>query len=229
MAITVDQATLGATTASGPGASPATWHTTTAAVAATGYAIVSLNYFGTGTVSAVSIGGNAMTLLKAGVAGTNDNAALWGYYSAAGIATSAVVTVTFSGTITDRIAGGMSLLGVNSAAPSPSSTGPTANASTTWASASNTLSAGGALVGSAFQEGFTSMTNTPAAGVSEAYDTTFDGNGYVLAYRIEAAGGSFTVGGTWTNGAPGVNVAAVIAPSGGAASLPPIIVLPPRR
>jgi hypothetical protein len=88
------------------------------------------------------------------------------------------------------------------------------------------------LIASAFQEGFSTTNNTPAAGVSESYDLTSDGNGSVLVYRIEASGGSFTVGGTWTAGTTdGVNVAAVIAPAAGGGGGPalPIIVQPPRR
>ena len=227
MAITVDQASISSGVATSP-SNP--WNVNTTVTAASNtYLTLGVTWFGATTITGVTFGGAAGTILIQGKNGSR-SACLVGFLATSGLSSGATIAVTGSGSLVDASRGCMSWLGVDTTTPVSATTGPTSNASTAWASASSTLAAGGALVASAFQEGFTTTNNTPAAGVSESYDLTSDGNGSVLVYRIEAAGGSFTVGGTWTAGTSnGVNVAAVLAPAAGAAAYPFELLTPTPR
>jgi hypothetical protein len=230
VAITVDQASLG--TPFTVGAFPSISLTTTAAVAVGGYVVAELGWFGTQTVTGATVAGNTATIIVQGANGS-DGACLVGYYASGGLSSGVTITVTMSAAGTqDGVLGAMSFAGVDSTTPVSSTTGPTGAATTAWATPSATLAAGGAMVSGARKEGFAVSSNTPASGVTEAFDVSFNDNGNVLAYRIEAAGGSFTVGGTWNAANTNVNVGAVLAPAsggGGGGPLLPIIVLPPRR
>jgi len=193
--------------------------TTGSAVASGGFIVVSVHWFSsTATLSSVAGGGLTWTIDKQGKAGSSsDNMALVSAQAPSGLASSTTITATISAASFARAIGGTSFTGVATSTPVDTTSGPTVATGTTWATPSMTLTAGSVLVATGFDE-TSNHTNTPATGCTEAIDWQ-EASGpteHATVYRIEAGGGSFTAGGTWSGSATaGVVGVAYLAAAGG--------------
>ena len=193
MAIEIDQPNIGST-AGILSASPT--FNTTAAVAPGGFIVLVIGWWLTATtLNSVSGGGLIWTIDKNRVSG-NMHTAIASAPAPAGLASGTTITTNFSAGGDARMIGGMSFTGVGALDVTADGT----NASSgTWSSGSASIAAGSVLIGAAWNaDAWNADFNTQTAG-TEALDFGDDPNNFGLAagYRIEAAGGSVSVGGTW--------------------------------
>lgn len=177
--------------------------TTTSAVATGGFIVLEVSWYASAvTLNSVSGGGLSWTIDKQGASTTDANAkvAIVSAQAPSGLASGTTITATLSATSIDRTISGASFTGVATSTPVDGTpTGPTNGTTTAWATASSTLAAGSMLVGANYNTGFTTPTSTPTSPSLEVVDRgDTDGNSATMAYRIEAAPGSYTVAGAWT-------------------------------
>lgn len=228
MAVAVDQSNLGHNSA-GSGSSISL--TTSGTVSAGGFIIIGVAWYGTQTLSSVTVGGSAGTVEKQGGGTTDANAhtaECW-FQATSGLAASSTITATFSSGTTDPSISAMSFTGVATSSPVDTSSGPTNTPSTSWTSGAMTLAAGSVAVSVAMSTSFGSPTSTPGSGMTEATDfDDADGNGQTIAYHIDSgSGGSFTCSGTWSvNNGGVVNAVAYKSAAGGGGGTPAVMKLP---
>lgn len=209
--------------------------TTTSAVAAGGFIVLSVGWFDSAVnLSSVAGGGLTWTVDKQGRAAGgpgSSNAALVSAQAPSGLATSTTITATFSGTTpTARMIGGSSFLGVATSAPVDTTNGPIGVnvAAAGWATGSTTIAAGSLLIATCYAE-TTNTTSTPTSPSIEALDWSIGGGGVTqtTAYRIEASAGSYTVAGTFAVNVQSDTNAVAYLEAAGAAE--PLVVAPRTR
>lgn len=177
------------------------------------------------TISSVSGGGLTWVVDVQGTASGSRRVGVVSADCPAGLAAGTVITVTFSAATTDRGLGASSWTGMRTGASGYLGIAPGVVASaagTAWSTGARTISAGSLLLGVAHQDN-TSMSSTPGTGVTELRDVAIAGTSdcWTSGYRIEAAGGSFTVNGTWSATTSGTSIAYVeYLEDGGAAPAP---------
>lgn len=223
MTIVVDQANIGTF---GDDTSATTIAlTTTQNVASNGFIVLPVGWGdATKTLSSVSGGSLTWTIDKQGNAGNGSNgcSAIVSAQAPSGLASGTVITATYSGATVGRAIGGTSFTGVATSTPLDTSSGPTDFAATTaWTTASTTIAAGSVLVGVAHCTN-TNDTSTITSPSVELQD--FGGGagtfGQTVGSRIEPAGGSVTVAGTWSGSEQGTTNAAAYK-AAAATALPP--------
>jgi hypothetical protein len=182
--------------------------TTTGAVAAGGFIIVSVGWFdAAATLSSVAGGGLTWTIDKQGHP-TNpaaSNSALVSAQAPAGLASSTAITATLSAGVVARTIGGTSFTGVATSSPvdgTPPATAGVSPTNTAWASNSATISAGSILVATAYNEtgNFTNTVTSPSL-QAVLMPNSVSPTSQVTCYRIESSAGSYTVAGTWSGAA----------------------------
>jgi hypothetical protein len=185
--------------------------TTTATVAVGGFIVVDVTW-GSKTIalSSVSGGGLTWTIDKQGASSIAAlvSCAKVSAQAPAGLASGTVITATYASTTVGRGISGSSYTGVATSSPVDTTSGPTDyNLTTAWTSASTTIAAGSLLTAVAHGD-VTNDTSTITSPSIEAQDFGVPG-GFcqTVGYRIEAAGGAFTVAGTWTGNESGTVVA----------------------
>lgn len=210
--IVVDKTSLG-TPVGQAGSAVSVTMVTNVAIAAKATVVVGVNWYHTSnTCTGVTVDGNACFPIKSGKNGSF-GVSLWGYYSAAGLASGKNIVATFTNASTlVRTIGAMSLFNVDTTTPVTTSTGPTNGAVAAWATPSTAVALGGVFVAQAMKDGFAVSSNTPAASIAECYDLSTDDCGNTLSYRLVTAAGNVTVGGTWNTADTNVNVGGVLAP-----------------
>jgi hypothetical protein len=231
MAIAIDNANAG--TAVNDAAATTIAVSTTATVAAGGFIVASIAWWAAAaTLSSVSGGGLTWVIAKQAQHPTANPAAAIAYAQApSGLASGTTITATYSTSVNGRAIGLTSFTGVATSSPLDTTSGPTSSTSTTaWATSSTTIAAGSVLVAYCHMDPFT--TDTPTAPSIEALDWGDASNlsGATL-YRIEAAGGAFTIAGTMAAAVSYVAVAAAFLASagGGGGTVMPDLMMPPMR
>lgn len=169
--------------------------TTGTAVASGGFIVVTITCLSVRTVTGIS--GGSLTWVKDKEGSNNSTISIWSAQAPAGLASGTTITATFSASS----AGGNSICGtsytgVATSSPVDTTNGPQAAVGTAWATGSMTIAAGSVIVACA-SDFNTLQTSTPTAPSVEAHDFGAGGFSQTTCYRIEAAGGSFTVAGTW--------------------------------
>lgn len=201
MAVTVDK--LGICTPVTVGTSGTTIPFTTNVVIAANTVIV-IAIFGdppATNLTGVVGGGLTWTVDKIGVS-SNASAefvALCSAVCVAGLASGTTITPTYNVATSSRMAGGMSLLGVDLSASRLDGV-PPAKADMIgqpWASNSCTVAQDSVLVGASVWDQVS--TNTPTSPSVESFDVSeaVGGNSLAMEYRIPGAAGSYTVAGNW--------------------------------
>lgn len=227
MAIAIDQANVGEVAADTAGSTIVL--TTSATVVAGALIVLTITCVNPQTVSSVSGGGLTWTIDKQGTGGGSSQVAIVSAPAPAGLASGTVITVNLSAsTAGGRSCFATSFTGVLPVSPVGTTNGPIAtSASTAWATGSTTIAAGSLLI--ACSSDFTSLqTSTPTAPSIEAHDAGSGGFSQTTCYRIEPAGGTVTIAGTFAAAASGT-VCAVeykAAPDGGRT---PSMRIPNRR
>lgn len=223
-AIAIDQANIG--NAGIDSSATSIPFTTTQIVAANGFIVVNPTWGDqTRTLSSVSGGGLTWTIDKQGVSSglQNVGCAVVSAQAPAGLASGTVITATYSGATVGRGISGSSFTGVATSSPVDVTSGPTDFTGTTaWTTGSTTIAAGSLLIAVAHCS-TTNDTSTITSPSIEAQD--FGGGagtfGQTVGYRIELAGGSFTVAGAWSASEQGTVVAvAYKAAAGGVVTRP---------
>ena len=198
MAIAVDQANIGSA-ASIDDATGAYSFNTTATVASGGFIVLVAGWWITGTtLDSVSGGSLSWSIDKNRVSG-NMHTAVISAQAPSGLASGTTLTANFSTGSDARMFGGMSFTGVATSSPLDVTVDGTNASGTTWSSGSVSIAAGSVLIGAAWNaDAWNADFNTQTAG-TEALDFGDDPNNFGMAagYRIEPAGGSVSVGGTW--------------------------------
>jgi hypothetical protein len=195
--------------------------TTGAAVASGGFIVLGVggNLWPSDiNISSVSGGGLTWTVDHHFHIGTQDGFAIISAQAPAGLASSTVVTISFSGgtgVVAYPICGGVSFTGVKTSSPvdgTPLSGG--AGSGTSWSSGSYAITAGSVLVGGVY---INSGDSHNATAGTECWDRN-NGGGPSSAgiQRIESSAGSYNLAGSWT-GSSGYGFAAVayLAAAGG--------------
>jgi hypothetical protein len=223
MAIAVDQSTLGGDFTNDVSSTASIPFTTTNVVASGGFIVLLVTWHKGVTLSSVAGGSLTWTIdLQGASTASNGSVALVSAQAPSGLASSTTITATLSSASTGvQSICGTSFTGVKTSSPVDVTSALTDFTTTTaWTTASTTIAAGSVLVANAVQltGGFTSTPTSPSiethdqnAGVGSFSETS--------AYRIEAAGGAFTVAGTWSSSATGTAagvayLAAAAAPAG---------------
>lgn len=222
MAVTVDRANIGS---AGIDTSATTIpFTTTQTVAVGALIVLGISWGGnTATLSSVSGGGLTWVIDKQAVGAVgNQGCAVVSAQAPAGLASGTVITATFSAAVVGRGIGGLSLLGVATSSPLDNTSGPTDfNGVTAWTT--STLIAAGSVIVAVAHGSQTNDSSTPTAPSVEALD--FNGGAgtfcETVCYRIEPAGGTYTVAGTWTGNEIGTAVAAAYKVAAGAPAAAP--------
>jgi hypothetical protein len=228
MAIALDVGDLGKN-----GADPSSTtiaFTTTSAVAAGGFVVVSVGWFdAAATLSSVANTGSAVlswTIDKQGrpAAPTSDATAIVSAQASSGLASGAVITATFSAGVVARTIGGSSFTGVATSSPVDTTNGAigVTPAAAGWTTGSTTILAGSLLIATAYNE-TGNFTNTVTAPSLQAVlmPNSASPTSQVTCYRIESSAGSYTVAGTWSTAAQsGTTAVAYKAAAGGAAATP---------
>lgn len=219
MAITVDQINLGGANFDDGGGTN-TLTTTTPAAAGALVVLTGGTFNTSSSVASVSAGGLTWTVQKQGhaanPAGVNPFIA-WAL-APAGLASSTVITPTFSGTIDVSTLSAHSFLGVDTTTPVGVTSGPTgvSPAATGWTTASMSITAGSLIFAVSWEE-TTSVSNTPSAGSTELVEVISGlGYGHVAEYRIEPSAGSYTVAGAWSGAVQSTTVAVEFLAAAGA-------------
>lgn len=208
MAITVDQADIGSFAADTSGTTVA--FTTTAAVAAGGFIVLTItDLTGAGQVpSSVSGGGLTWTVDKTGLGGSASGIGIASAQAPAGLASGTTITATYSAsTAGARSICGMSFLGVKTSAPVGVTDNHSNATGTAWTTNSMTVSAGSVIVACA-QNTTNLFTSTPTAPAVEAHDFGSGGFSQTTVYLIDGgSGGAHTLAGTWSSSANSDTVA----------------------
>lgn len=213
MAIVIDQTNLGSLSDNTSSTTAA--FTTGATVAAGGFIVVTVTGFINTvpkTLASISGGGLTWAIDIQGASTTSADAmcAVCSAQAPSGLASGTTITATFNNSAGGRSICGSSFTGVLSASALDTTNGPVNLASgTAWATGSTTIAAGSLLMAISYGVN-TNDTSTVTSPSIEAHDIpgaagTF---GSTTCYRIETAGGSFTVAGAWSGSEVGVICAA---------------------
>lgn len=206
---------------------------TTNQTVAAGDVIVLFIYAWMGVTNITGVSGGSLSYVEA-VQGRDQSAQPHpGIYYAvvpSGLASGASITASYGASVDARVIAGCVLTGVDTADPLGNvgaSLWQNNSPVSTWASRSVTIAADSLLIGFIGEETAVSSSATAASGSTELMDfPDAYGNRYHVTYRIEASGGSYTVGGTWSSTGKGTACAAeFLASSGGGA---PASVVRPR-
>lgn len=159
----------------------------------------------------MSGGGLSWSVDKIGSGGATNTVFIASAQCPAGLAGSTSISYTLSGgqTASALTLGCFSFTGVKTSSPVDGTPlGPTTVSTTGWSSGSYAITAGSVIVATDWNAGAVA-SNTPTGPSIEALDFTNVTDNYAQCalYRIEAAGGSYTVAGAWNAAASNTNVA----------------------
>jgi hypothetical protein len=216
--ITVDQADIGSSLADT--AASTISFVTTQAVAAGGFISLAIGGF-TNTITLQSVAGGGLTwAIDAQSITGSSMLALVSAQAPVGLPAGTTITATLSGSISFcRFIAGMSLTGIPTNAPLDVAGTPLViSAATAWSTVALPIAPGSVMVGVASGLS-TNCTNTPTAPSIETHDIN-NGAGtemYAREYRIEPAGGTVAIAGTFSVAQTGAALAVAYkaAPSGG--------------
>jgi hypothetical protein len=211
MAITVDQATIGGSSALSSDTTIA--FTTSAAVASSGFIALSYGWWcaSTATITSISGGGLTWVVAKQARAATGNPHSGVAYAQApSGLASSTTITAKLDTSSFARIVGGISFLGVATSSPVDTTDGPdTIAGATAWTTGNVSLTAGSVLVSASQCEAAASST---AVTGTEFVDRSETNNTMVGHYQIATSAGNYVNAGTWDAATDGVtNAAAFLA------------------
>lgn len=200
MAITLDVLLLGSFAVEDAGAT--TVAVTTTQAAAAGSTIILCGYTGSfQPTTPISDNGPGLTW-TVDVVGKNTTTSPYAWiisaYAPAGLASGRTITVTLTGSAGDRFMTATSFLGVKTSLRVDTTAAVIDQAGTAWTTRNMTTQAGSVLL-AAVADSDNSHTSTPTAPALEIADINSPGNAaFTSAYRIEAAGGTYAVAGTWS-------------------------------
>jgi hypothetical protein len=173
-------------------------HTTTAAVASSGFIVLGVTCAAASSLTSVTGGGLTWTIDKT----NNTTGALDSYIVSAqapsGLATSTALTANYSASTAARGIGGASFTGVATSTPVDTTLGPKQQAAVTaWVTDAVTIQAGSVLINfNATDGGALSSVTSPSV---EDVDVNAGAAafGIWLGHRIEPSAGAYTIGGTY--------------------------------
>ena len=196
--------------------------TTGAAVASSGFIVLGVgsDLWSVGvSISSVSGGGLTWAIDKEYHPGGVDGYAFMSAQAPAGLASSTVITINYTGIVAYPIVGGVSFTGVKTSSPVDGTPVDfSAGSGTSWTSGNVALTAGSVLLGGVYIS--SGDTHSATAG-AEAWDrNNATGPTSAGVYRIEASAGSYPVSGSWVGssnygGAAVAYLAAADQPSAG--------------
>lgn len=222
MAITLVQSTIGTVRAVSAPANPYTGFSTSVTVAAGDFIVLFVGWFHAATsLSTVTGGGLTWTIDKQGQAANPaaDGFAIVTAQAPAGLASGTTLTLTWSATPDACSVSGSEFAGVATSSPVDATVGPVgvSPATNAWSTGNVTITAGSLLVGGVFNESADNR-QTSTAGAELADFGSASGFSAAAGYRIEAAGGSYAISGTWDSAATAQSTtvgAAYLAAAGG--------------
>jgi len=175
--------------------------TTTQTVAAGGFIVAAIGWYGTANlVASVSGGGLSWAVDFEGQLSGLRGVAIASAQAPAGLASGATITFNSDATWDYPSCGGMSFTGVATSSPVDGTPlGPVGAATAAWSSGSYAIAAGSVIVAGNWNEGIIA-SNTETSPSIEAFESIEAANtdsGLVVEYRIESSAGSYAVAGTW--------------------------------
>jgi hypothetical protein len=174
--------------------------TTSAAAASNTRVFVFVDWYsGSGTLSSLSGGGLSWSVDVQAKDGTGYHTAIASASAAAGLASSTVLTATFSGSVTPGLIAAASFTGIASTSPLDVKATNLQGGVAAWTGSVTTTNANDLVIG---WSGIDKLTTTTAASPNlKIFDfgNTYLGEAAAAEYQIDTTTGSKTVNGTWAS------------------------------